>query len=156
VYVNDNGNKRVRKISTNGTITTFAGNGSSGDSGDGGPATAAQFVIPIRCAADSAGNVYVADQGAHRVRKIDSRGTISTFAGNGTGGFSGDGGQATDAAMNNPTAVATDSIGNVFITDQSNNRIRRVDTSGVITTVAGNGANAFGGDGGAAVSASFS
>jgi len=155
VYVNDNGNKRVRKIA-NGVITTIAGTGSASNSGDGGAATAAGFVIPIRCAVDRSNNLYIADQGAFRVRIIDPRGNINTFAGNGTQGFSGDGGPATSAAMNNPTAVATDAAGNVYITDQFNHRIRMVDTSGVIQTVAGNGTSAYGGDGGPVLSASFS
>jgi uncharacterized protein (TIGR03437 family) len=156
VYVNDNGNKRVRKISTNGTITTIAGSGSATHSGDGGPATAAGFAIPIRCAVDSNGNVYIADQGAHRVRIVSPAGTINTYAGNGTAAFSGDGGQATAAALNNPTALSTDSAGNVYIDDQFNNRVRKVDANGFIETVAGNGTSAFGGDGGSATSASFS
>ena len=155
VYVNENGNKRVRRISPNGVITTVAGSGSATHSGDGGPATSAGFVIPIRCATDRNGNLYIVDQGAHRVRKVDPSGTISTYAGTGTIGFSGDGGPAVSAALNNPTALATDASGNLYITDQSNHRIRRVNTSGVIQTVAGTGNPAFGGDGGPATSGSF-
>jgi uncharacterized protein (TIGR03437 family) len=155
LYVMDQGNKRVRKISGT-TITTVAGNGSNTSSGDGGPATAAGFVIPIRCAVDSGGNLLIVDQGAHRVRKVNAAGTISTFAGNGSAAFSGDGGLATQASLNNPTAVAVDASGNVFVTDQSNQRIRRIDaTSGTITTVAGNGSASYSGDGGSATAASL-
>ena len=156
VFVNDNGNKRIRKISLNGTIATVAGNGSAVHGGDGGPALAAGFVIPIRCALDRNSNLYIVDQGAHRVRKIDSSGNISTYAGTGAQGFFGDGGPATAAALNNPTALATDLSGNLYITDQLNNRIRRVDTGGVIQTVAFNGSPNYGGDGGPAISASSS
>ena len=156
VYVNDNGNKRIRKVSLNGTITTLAGNGSAVHGGDGGPALSASFVIPVRCAVDRNSNLYIADQGAQRVRKIDPSGNISTYAGTGAQGFFGDGGPATAAALNNPTALATDSSGNLYITDQFNNRIRRVDTLGVIQTVAFNGSPNYGGDGGPATSASSS
>lgn len=155
VFVNDQGNKRVRKISTSGTITTVAGNGSGANSGDGGPATSAGMVIPIRCAVDKSGVLYIADQGAHRVRKVDAGGTISTYAGNGAQGFSGDGGAATQASLNNPTAVAVDASGNLFVTDQFNQRIRRIDPSGNILTVAGNGNASFSGDGGSAIAATF-
>ncbi len=155
IYVNDQGNKRVRKISPSGTITTVAGNGSNVHGGDGGPATAAGMVIPIRCAVDQSGNLFIVDQGAHRVRKVDTNGMITTYAGNGSQGFSGDGGAATQAAMNNPTTAALDASGNLYISDQFNHRIRRIDTSGTIQTVAGNGTAAYSGDGGPATSASL-
>jgi len=155
IYVNDEGNGRVREISTSGTITTVAGNGSGVSSGDGGPATAAGMVIPIRCAVDSSGNLFIVDQGAFRIRKVDGSGTITTYAGT-VQGFSGDGGPATQAEMNNPTAAAVDVSGNLYVTDQFNQRIRRIDaSSGTITTVAGNGNIAYVGDGGAATSASL-
>ena len=153
VYVTDQGNKRVRKISS-GTITTVAGNGSSGNSGDGGAATAAAMTIPIRCAVDASGNLFIVDQGAFVIRKVDTSGIISTYAGT-TQGFSGDGGPATQARMNNPTALAFDASGNLYVTDQFNHRIRRIDSSGTILTVAGNGSAAFSGDGGPATSASL-
>ncbi|MCU1238032.1 MAG: repeat containing protein [Candidatus Solibacter sp.] len=155
IYVNDQGNKRVRQISTSGTITTVPGNGSAVHSGDGGEATAAGMVIPIRCAVDAGGNLLIVDQGAHRLRKVTTGGTISTYAGAGSQGFSGDGGAATSAAMNSPTAIAFDGSGNVYVTDQSNQRIRRIDTSGTIQTVAGNGSISFSGDGGSATAASL-
>jgi sugar lactone lactonase YvrE len=155
IYVNDQGNKRVRKISTSGTITTVAGNGSAVHSGDGGAATAAGMVIPIRCAVGAGGNLLIVDQGAHRLRKVTTGGTISTYASAGSQGFSGDGGAGTSAAMNSPTAIAFDGSGNVYVTDQSNQRIRRIDTSGTIQTVAGNGSISFSGDGGSATAASL-
>ncbi|MGA2577247.1 MAG: IPT/TIG domain-containing protein [Bryobacteraceae bacterium] len=156
IYVNDYGNLRVREISPSGTITTVAGNGSTGNSGDGGLATAAEFVIPIRCAVDSSGNLFIVDQGAFNVRKVDGSGIISTYAGTGAQGFSGDNGPATQAEFNNPTWVTVDASGNLYVTDQFNFRIRMVSAaSGTITTVAGNGDNAFAGDGGQATSASL-
>jgi hypothetical protein len=125
-------------------------------SGDGGPATAAGFVIPIRCAVDSSGNLFIVDQGAFNIRKVDGSGIITTYAGTGAQGFSGDGGPATQAEMNNPTWVTVDASGNLYVTDQFNFRIRMIDAaSGTITTVAGNGDNAFVGDGGLATSASL-
>ena len=155
MYVMDQGNKRVRKITASGTITTVAGNGSNVNGGDGGPATGAGMVIPIRCAVDQNSNLFIVDQGAHRIRKVDTGGVITTYAGNGSQGFSGDSGSATQAAMNNPTAASVDASGNLYVTDQFNHRIRRIDTSGTIQTVAGNGNAAFSGDGGPATQASL-
>ncbi len=156
IYVNDQGNHRVRAIATDGTITTVAGGASTVTSGDSGPATAAGMVIPIRCAVDSSGNLFIVDQGANLIRKVNALGTISTFAGiNNAPGFSGDNGPATQATMNNPTAASFDALGNLYVTDQYNHRIRKIDTNGIITTVAGNGVPAFGGDGGPAISASL-
>jgi uncharacterized protein (TIGR03437 family) len=156
IYVNDYGNERIREISPSGIISTVAGNGTTGNSGDGGPATAATFTIPIRCAVDSSGNLFIVDQGAYRVRKVDVNGIITAYAGTGASGFSGDGGPATQADMNNPTWVTVDASGNLYVTDQFNFRIRLVNAaSGTITTVAGNGDNTFAGDGGPATSASL-
>ena len=157
IYVNDEGNGRVREISTSGIITTVAGNGTTVSSGDGGQATAAGMVIPIRCAVDGSGNLFIVDQGAFKIRKVDGNGIITTYAGTGAQGFSGDGGPATLAEFNNPTWATVDASGNVYVSDQFNHRVRRVDAaSGIITTVAGNGDNAFGGDGGPATAASMS
>lgn len=159
LYIADTPNERVRKVDTAGVITTIAGNGAAGFSGDGGPATAAAFYNPVRTIADNAGNVYVADQSNHRVRRIDAAtGIITTVAGNGAGNpqngaFSGDGGPATQASLNNPTALALDAAGNLYLSDQFNQRVRKVDTNGIITTVAGNGTQGFLGDGGPATSA---
>ena len=146
LYILETGIGRVRKVSASGTITTYAGNGASGFSGDGGAATSAQLFPGHGIAIDSGGNLYIADLYNNRVRKVDPSGIITTFAGTGTansigqGGYSGDGGPATSAMLNLPDAVAVDAAGNLYIADSSNYRIRRVDkNSGVITTVAVDG-----------------
>jgi uncharacterized protein (TIGR03437 family) len=150
LYIADLGNQRIRKV-TNGVVTTLAGNGTAGFSGDNGPAASAQLNNPYGVAVDSAGNVYIADSGNDRIRKV-SNGVITTFAGNGIVGFSGDNGPATSAELFYPVGVAVDPAGNVYIADADNNRIRKV-SNGVITTVAGNGTRGFSGDGGLATSA---
>jgi sugar lactone lactonase YvrE len=156
VYVNDQINHRVRAISTSGIITTVAGSGSALSFGDGGPATSAGLENPIRCAVDQSGNLYIVDQNAHDIRKVSTSGVITTFAGVANAqGFSGDNGPAVAALMNNPTAATFDAAGNLYVTDQVNHRIRKIDTSGTITTVAGNGINAFAGDHTAATTASL-
>jgi sugar lactone lactonase YvrE len=132
LYIND-GTARIRKVS-GGVIITVAGNGTQGSSGDNGPATSAQLSSPAGIAVDSAGDLYIADYGGNRIRKV-ANGVITTVAGNGTLGFSGDGGPATSAQLV-PSGVAVDSAGNLFIADYGNNRIRKV-ANGVITTVAG-------------------
>ncbi|MGZ3862800.1 MAG: NHL domain-containing protein [Bacteroidia bacterium] len=143
-------------ISNAQIITTIAGNGTSGYSGDGGPATSAQFYLPGGIALDQKGNIYVADIFNHCIRKIDTSGIISTFAGTGVAGFSGDNGPATSAKLNQPIAVACDKHNNVYISDGNNNRLRKVDTSGTIHTFVGSGSYGFGGDGGPALSATIS
>jgi len=153
VYISDGNNHKIRKVDTGGNISTFAGTGVGGYSGDGGAATSAQIQSPLGIAIDASGNLYIADNNNHRIRKVDTGGNISTVAGNGSGGFSGDGGAATSAQLNFPTGVAVDASGNIYIVDQSNHRIRKVDTGGNISTVAGNGSGGFSGDGGAATSA---
>ena len=150
LYIADTDNKRIRKVS-GGTITTVAGNGSFQFSGDGGPAVSASF-DPYAAAVDLAGNLYIADTGNNRIRKV-SGGTITTVAGNGNSGFSGDGGLATSASLTSPTGVAVDSAGNLYIADGSG-RVRKV-SGGTITTVAGNGTYGYSGDGGPATSASL-
>src|SRR5258708_6132146 len=138
-------------------ITTLAGNGMPGFSGDGGTAGGARVNSPYGVALDNSGNVLIADSANHRIRRVDTMtGIITTVAGNGAVGFSGDGGPATSASLNTPRGVTKDSAGNVFIGDSYNNRVRRVDAmTGIITTVAGNGTEAFSGDGGPATSASL-
>ena len=134
-------------------INTYAGNGSAGFSGDGGAAISASLNYRAGVVVDAAGNLYIADRFNQRIRKVDVSGVISTVAGNGSAGFSGDGGAATSASLSSPHGVAVDAGGNLYIADFSNNRIRKVDLSGVISTVAGNGSPVFSGDGGAATSA---
>src|SRR5439155_1308492 len=132
---------------------TYAGSGTRGFSGDGGPATAAQLTAPVGVALDPAGNLYIADRDNQRIRKVTPGGTISTYAGTGTWGFSGDGGPATAAQLNTPAGVALDSAGNLYIADQANHRIRKVTPGGTISTYAGSGTRGFSGDGGPATAA---
>jgi trimeric autotransporter adhesin len=150
LYIADQVNQRVRKVS-GGIITTVAGTGTAGYSGDGGQATSAQLDGPRSMAVDGQGNLYIADTSNYRVRKV-SGGIITTVAGTGTAGFSGDGGQATAAQLNFPEGVAADGQGNLYVADQSNQRVRKV-SGGIITTVAGTGTAGFSGDGGQATSA---
>ena len=200
LYIADSQNNRVRKVSTDGTITTFAGTGISNYSGDGGPASSASLSDPTAVAVDSGGNVFIADAGNGVVRKVDTNGTISTFARPGLGlfgnvfaglavdgagnvyasdgifdvwktdpsgnfalfagtqfgiGFNGDGIPATQAELNFPAGLAVDHQGNVFIAEWFGPRVRKVDTNGIISTVAGNGASGFNGDGILATAASL-
>lgn len=209
VYISDYRNRRVRKVSPNGTITTFAG-GVIGDQlwtgggphglavdaegnvyialefhevlkvapggtittiagtrvvcidpldkclGDGGPATSASLIDPEGVAVDRQGNIYLAESAIHRVRKVSAGGTITTIAGTGKGGFSGDGGPATRAQLRNPYGIAVDGKGNVYISDSGNHRVRKVSRGGKITTFAGTGKFGFSGDGGPATSARLS
>jgi sugar lactone lactonase YvrE len=153
LYIANTYNNRVCKVS-GGVITTVAGNGTHGFSGDNGPATAAQLSWPDGVAVDSAGNLYIADTDNNRIRKV-SGGVITTVAGNGTEGFSGDKGPATAAQLGWPYSVAVDAAGNLYIADTYNNHIRKV-SNGVITTVGGDGTFGFGGDKGPATSAAVS
>jgi sugar lactone lactonase YvrE len=143
----------VRKVTPAGTISTVAGDGNNGYSGDGGSATAAQFSNPSDIAIDSAGNLYIADTDNSVIRKVTPTGTISTFAGNGSAGYSGDGGPASSAQIGYPKGVAIDRQGNLFISDWCNNVVRKVSSSGIIDTFAGNGSPGHTGDGGAATAA---
>ncbi len=154
VYICD-GNDRIRKVNSVGIITTFAGIGSANYSGDGGPANMAEISPRGGVATDAFGNVYIADYYNQRIRKVNSSGIISTFAGTGTNGYSGDGGAATNAKISNPVNIAVDLAGNVYIPDYFGNRIRKVNTLGVISTIAGTGVQGFSGDGGPATNAQF-
>jgi sugar lactone lactonase YvrE len=159
VYIADTANNRIRKIAPDGTIITTAGGDVLADApiGDGGPATSAQLV-PFAVAADSAGNLFIADSAHNRIRRVSPGGTITTVAGTGASGFSGDGGPAINAQLNYPTALALDTAGDLFFAD-GGTRIRKVSTDGTINTVAGNGTMGFPsglGDGGPAISASLS
>jgi trimeric autotransporter adhesin len=153
LFIADAGNHRIRKVSPGGIISTVAGTGIPGFSGDGGPATAAQLNAAWGLALDSAGNLYIADTGNNVVRKVNPAGVISSVAGNGTGGFSGEGGPATSAQLAGPSGVAVDSAGSLFIADTGNQRVRKVTSDGIIVTAAGSGDYGFSGDGGPAVEA---
>ncbi len=153
LYIADTGNDQIHRVDASGTITTIAGTGEFGYSGDGGLALAAQLDFPYDVSADGAGNVYIADSFNHRIRRVDASGTITTIAGTGEFGYSGDGGPAFVAQVGQPEAVAFDSAGNLYIADTFNHRIRRVDLMGTITTVAGIGEGDFSGDGGPALAA---
>jgi len=155
IFIAEDYNQRIRKVDASGIISTFAGNGTSGYSGDGGPAREAQLNRPSHVFGDAYGNIYIADTYNQRIRKVDAAGTITTIAGNGLSGSQGDGGSAIAASLRDPAGLATDSTGNIYIADQNNHRIRKVDTAGIITTVAGNGTAAFTGDGGPATAASL-
>jgi hypothetical protein len=222
LYIADSGNNRVRKVATNGVVTTVAGNGSAGYAGDGGPGPSAKLTTPTGLALDGSGNLYIADTGNNVVRKLATNGTITTyagkywsgnnnhqdngndcqltgntgpatsamlcaptglavsgsnllisdtgnnqvrkvnggtitaFAGTGSGGFSGDGGQATSAKVKWPVGVAYDPLGNVYVVDSGNARIRQVNASGVISTFGGTGSPGFSGDSGPAELAKIS
>jgi len=156
VYFTDNGNNCVRKINSVGVISTFAGSGISGYFGDGGPATAAQFKGVAGVAVDKFGNVFVSENIGQRIRKIDPSGIITTYAGTGTAGYSGDGGPATLAQVGSPNEVSVDTFGNVYIPDQGSNRIRKISTAGIITCIAGSGSAGYSGDGFAATLATMS
>ncbi len=146
----------VSRLDPGGTLTTVAGTGSSRFSGDGGAATLASLYGPSDVLLDAAGNLYIADSFNHRIRKVDTHGIITTLAGNGQDGYSGDGGPATAAGLYRSQALAMDAQGNLFIADSDNCRVREVDTNGIITTVAGNGSAQDTGDGGAATDAGVS
>ncbi len=156
IYVSDSYYNQVFRIGLDGTITVFAGTGVGGYSGDGGKATSASLYMPLGLAFDSAGNLYIAESFNWRVRKVTPAGIITTFAGNGTAGFGGNGGPATQAALQNPEALVFDPAGNLYISQPYNNVVRKIDTSGNITIFAGTGATGYSGDGGPAIAAQLS
>lgn len=153
LYIADTWNYRIREISSSGNMSTVAGDGLLSSSGDGGPATGAQLNGPHGVAVNAAGMVYIADTQNHRVRQIAPDGTISTLAGTGSPGFSGDGGSPAAGQVNRPQAVAVDASGNVYVADTGNNRVREISPGGAITTIAGNGTEGYSGDGGSATNA---
>jgi sugar lactone lactonase YvrE len=157
-YISDVNAHNVRKVDNSGIISTVAGQyGSFGYSGDGAAATLAKLALPQGIATDAAGNLYIADSDNQVIRKVNTSGIISTFAGTGgVSGNTGDGGSATAAKLYRPTGVAVDAAGNVFIADSYNNKIRKVNTSGVISTFAGTGSSGYSGDGAAATGAKLS
>jgi RHS repeat-associated protein len=150
LYIADTGNNRIRRVSPDGIITTVAGNGLKGYSGDGGPASQARLFEPFDMASSPDGNLYIADTQNNRIRRVSPDGIITTVAGNGLRGYSGDGGPASQARLARPWGVSFGPDGSLYIADTENHRIRRVLHNGAITTVAGNGVAGFNGDGGSA------
>ncbi|MEW8506759.1 MAG: hypothetical protein AB2598_08620 [Candidatus Thiodiazotropha sp.] len=155
LYIAERSNDQIVKVTPSGNRTIIAGTGDRGSTGDGGLAVEARLDSPSDVELGPNGNIYIADQGNHRIRMIDQNGIISTIAGNGEQGYSGDEGSATDASLNSPQALMISREGALYIADTGNNRIRRVSVDGVISTSAGNGTEGFSGDGGDAVSASL-
>ncbi|MGQ9634639.1 MAG: NHL repeat-containing protein [Bryobacteraceae bacterium] len=155
LYIADTANNSIRKVTSAGTISTFAGTGSIGNTGDDGEATKAVLDHPIGLAVDSQGNLYIADTGNNRVRVVGTDGKITAFAGTGTAGSLGDGGPAKEAQLNRPQGVFVTPSGVVYIADTFNHRIRKVDTGGAITSVAGTGLPGYSGDGGPALKAAL-
>ena len=154
IFITDWGNHRIRKVNTAGVITTIAGTGIAGDNGDNGPADTAEIDEPYGIAVDNSGNIYFADLAKNKIRAINAGGTIITIAGTGAYGFAGDGGAVDTAEFKNPSGIAVDAIGNIYIADGLNQRIRKVTVStGVITTIAGNGIHGYTGDHGLAINA---
>jgi SMP-30/Gluconolaconase/LRE-like region. len=151
MYISDGNNQRIRKVDTNGIITTVAGNGAPGFSGDGGLATSAMLQYPNGIALDPAGNIYFADSSNYRIRKVDTNGIITTVAGNGNVVFAGDGGPALSASFGQPTGVTLDTLGNLYFCD--GRRIFRVNPSGILNLIAGGATLGYSGDGGPAINA---
>jgi streptogramin lyase len=150
LYIADSGNNRIRRVDGAGIITTIAGTGKFSSGGDGGPATAAGLQSPKGIAFDLSGNLLIADSGNNQIRKIDVNGVISTIAGTGEPGYSGDGGPATAAKLDAPRTIAVGPSGNLYIAEPNVHRIRKVDARGTVSTLAGTSKAGFGGDGGPA------
>jgi len=155
LYLAEQGGHRIRRIAAAHSLATVAGNGSRGFSGDGGPASAAVLDNPTAVAVDYAGNVFFSDQGNQRIRRIGADGVITTVAGNGSPGFSGDNGPAMAAQLNFPGGLAVDQAGQLYVADGPNHRVRRLDRNGNIRTLVGNGTGVFAGDGAQALGASL-
>ena len=153
LYIADSGNHRIRRVDAGGILTTVAGTGERGYGGDGGPAAGAWLHYPHGVALDAAGNLYIADSENHRIRRVDVSGVITTIAGTGESGYTGDGVPAAGAWLHTPKGVALDGAGNLYIADAGNHRVRRVDGTGTIATIAGMGERGYGGDGGPAIAA---
>jgi hypothetical protein len=152
LYITESGAFRVRKVDPSGIITTSAGTGLQGYSGDGGPANQAK-ILPVGICTDTANNVYFTDNFCNCVRKVNTAGIISTFAGTGVSGYSGDGGPANQATFSSPSHISSDPNGNFYISDQEDSRVRMIDAQGIINTITGNGLGGYSGDGGPAINA---
>lgn len=155
IYIADFGNQRIRVIGADGNIRTIAGSGRQGFGGDGGPALQASLSFPYSAAADSAGNIHIADANNNRIRRVNAQRIIATSGGNGQHRFSGDGGQSVAAAIGLPNGLAADGAGNFYVSDANNHRVRKVDANLNITTIAGTGATGASGDGGLATLATL-
>ena len=157
LYIADTGNNVIRFLNVStGIISTVAGTGNPAYGGDGGKATAASLKRPWGVTLAPTGELYIADQGNHAVRRVDTAGTITTIAGSGAAGYAGDGGPASASRLNTPAGIAIDVVGNIYIADSGNNRIRRINSAtGIIATAAGSGSNGNTGDGGPATSAAI-
>ncbi|RZF05149.1 RICIN domain-containing protein [Streptomyces sp. SCA2-2] len=153
LYISEFGGHRVRRVGTDGIISTVVGTGTAGSAGDGGPAAKAQLNSPYGITVDSTGILYIADSGRNRVRRVGTDGIISTVVGTGTAGSAGDGGPATEAQLNKPYGITVDSTGILYVAEYGGHRVRRVGTDGVVSTVAGSGTAGFAGDEGPAVEA---
>ncbi len=156
IYIPDQTYQLVRKVNTSGIINTVAGNGTTGSTGDGGPATNASINCANDVSVDATGNLYISDWYSNKIRFVNTSGIITTYAGNGTAGFSGDGGAATAAMFTGPMGVDFDASRSVVICDVDNHRVRHVDAAGIITTIAGTGTAGYSGDGGQATAAKLS
>lgn len=155
LFLADSLNHAILKIDHDGYLTRFAGNGQLGFSGDGTQATRASLALPYDVRVDSKGNVYIADVYNHRIRKVDLNGMISTVAGTGVAGYSGDGGPAVNAQLNMPYGIILDKDDNLLIADSDNNVVRKIGSDGIIRTIAGTGQRGYEGDGGPALAAKF-
>jgi sugar lactone lactonase YvrE len=155
LLIADSLNHAIFKIDSDGYLTYFAGNGKAGFSGDGGKATEATLGFPYDVRFDSKGNLYIADVSNHRIRKVDTNGLISTVAGTGVGGYSGDGAPAVNAQLNMPYGILLDKNDNLLIADSDNNVVRKIGSDGIIRTIAGSGQRGYEGDGGPALAAKF-
>ena len=155
VFLADRDNDVILRLARGGIITVVAGNRLRGYGGDGGPAARAALRLPVGVVLDRQGNLYIADDNNHRIRRVDRQGIITTVAGNGVPAFAGDGGPATAASLNSPRFLALDQAGNLYISDSNNHRVRKVTPAGIISTFAGNGRRGFSGDGGQARDASL-